>query len=65
MLSGKNMDAAAGVDEDETSPSATTRTMRDAGDRTVSRLRVAVNLAQHFVDGVDDRLRLIQLNVVT
>lgn len=30
----------------------------------VSRLRAAVKLAKHFVDGVDDCLRLIQLNVV-
>jgi hypothetical protein len=31
----------------------------------VSRLRSSVKLAQHFIHGVDDRLRLIQLNVVT
>jgi len=31
----------------------------------VSRLRRSVELAEHFVHGVDDRLRLIQLNLVT
>jgi hypothetical protein len=31
----------------------------------VSRLRPGVELAEHFVNGVDDRLRLIQLNLVT
>jgi hypothetical protein len=31
----------------------------------VSRLRPGVKLAEHFVHGVDDRLRLIQLNRVT
>jgi hypothetical protein len=31
----------------------------------VSRLRAGVELAEHFVHGVDDRLRFIQLNLVT
>jgi len=31
----------------------------------VSRLRPGVKLAEHFVHGVDDRLGLIQLNLVT
>jgi hypothetical protein len=31
----------------------------------VSRLRPSMKLAEHFVHGVDDRLRLIQLNLVT
>jgi hypothetical protein len=30
----------------------------------VSLLRSGVQLVQHFIHGVDDRLRLIQLNVV-
>jgi hypothetical protein len=35
-----------------------------AGQRP-SRLRPSVKLAKHFVHGVDDRLRLVQLNLVT
>jgi hypothetical protein len=31
----------------------------------VSRLRPGVKLAENFVHGVDDRLRLVQLNMVT
>ena len=31
----------------------------------VSRLRTRVKQTEHFVHGVDDRLRLVQLNVVT
>ena len=31
----------------------------------VSRLRTTIQLAEHFVHGAADRLRLIQLNLVT
>jgi hypothetical protein len=34
-------------------------------EQIVSRRRPGVELAEHFVHGVDDRLRLIQLNRVT
>ena len=39
--------------------------MRRPRDGTVSRLWHSVKLAEHFVHGVDDRLWLLQLNLVT
>ena len=39
--------------------------LEDRFAQIVSRLRPDVELAEHFVHGVDDRLRLVQLNMVT